>query len=66
MLADPRAQLQDCYRPTCIFILGTGSRRAEKLDEPPKDGVYIHGFFINGARYNREEQVIDDQLPVRQ
>lgn len=38
----------------------------EELDEPPEDGVYIHGFFMDGARYNREEQVIDDQLPVRQ
>ena len=46
--------------------MGLQAEEPEELDEPPEDGVYIHGFFMDGARYNREEQVIDDQLPVRQ
>lgn len=28
------------------------------------DGVLIHGFFVDGARWNREEQCIDDQFPA--
>jgi len=29
-----------------------------------ESGVLIHGFFMDGARWNREEMCIDDQLPV--
>ena len=36
----------------------------EEVEEAPEDGVYVHGFFLDGARYNREETVIDDQIPV--
>ena len=31
-----------------------------EVDELPDEGVYVHGFFMDGARYNREESVIDD------
>lgn len=27
-------------------------------------GVIIHGFFIDGARWNREDHCLDDQIPV--
>jgi len=33
------------------------------VEEAPEDGVYVHGFFLDGARYNREDAVIDDQIP---
>ena len=36
----------------------------EEIDEAPEDGVYVHGFYLDGARYNRDEAVIDDQIPV--
>lgn len=29
-----------------------------------KDGVIIHGFYMDGARWNREEHCVDDQIPV--
>lgn len=35
----------------------------DEIDEGPEDGVYVHGFYMDGARYNRDEQIIDDQLP---
>lgn len=37
---------------------------ADEIEEAPEDGVYIHGFFMDGARWNRDEFVIDDPLPV--
>ena len=38
----------------------------DDVTEQPEDGVYVHGFYMDGARYNREEGIIDDQFPVRQ
>lgn len=32
----------------------------EEVDEIPTDGVYIHGFYMDGARYNRDEKALDD------
>lgn len=36
----------------------------DEIEEAPEDGVYVHGFYLDGARYNREDGVIDDQIPV--
>lgn len=36
----------------------------EEVEETPEDGVYVHGFYMDGARFNREDAVIDDQIPV--
>lgn len=36
----------------------------EEVEELPEEGCYVHGFFMDGARYNMEEGVIDDQIPV--
>lgn len=36
----------------------------EQVEERPVDGVFIYGCFMDGARYNREQKCIDDQLPV--
>lgn len=34
-----------------------------EVEEAPEDGVYIYGLFMDGARWNRDEQIIDDQYP---
>ena len=33
---------------------------AAEVTEPPTDGVYIEGFFLDGARWDRQQQVIWD------
>ena len=35
----------------------------EVEDSPPTEGVYIYGFFMDGARWERETQTVVDQLP---
>jgi len=32
----------------------------EEIEEKPEDGVYIYGLFMDGARWDREEQRIAD------
>jgi len=36
----------------------------EDVEEPPEDGVYIYGLFMDGARWDREYQSIADQYPA--
>ena len=35
-----------------------------EVEERPKDGVLIYGCFMDGARWNREQKCIDDQIQV--
>ena len=36
----------------------------DEIEEKPENGVYIYGLFMDGARYNREYKVIDEQYPA--
>jgi dynein heavy chain len=31
--------------------------------KPPKDGVYVYGMFLDGARWNADKKLLDDALP---
>lgn len=35
----------------------------EQVDGPPKDGVYIHGLFLEGARWDDKLGALDDSPP---
>lgn len=32
-----------------------------KFTEPPEDGIYVYGLFIEGAKWDYKEQMIDEQ-----
>jgi dynein heavy chain, axonemal len=34
-----------------------------EVEESPEDGVYIYGLFMDGARWERDNQVVADQFP---
>lgn len=35
----------------------------EEIEEKPEDGVYLYGFFMDGARWDRDNLVIVDSYP---
>ncbi|KAK9511585.1 hypothetical protein O3M35_000215 [Rhynocoris fuscipes] len=35
----------------------------DNFRKPPEDGAYINGLFLEGARFNRDEMVLDESFP---
>lgn len=38
-------------------------QRTFELPEPPDEGVYVKGMFMEGARWNMEEHIVDESIP---
>jgi dynein heavy chain len=36
---------------------------AGEVTEKPADGAYIYGLFLEAARWNSEEEILDESLP---
>lgn len=41
------------------------AERPEEIEEAPAIGVMIYGLYIDGARWDRENQIIADQYPAK-
>merc|ERR1712137_147429 len=39
------------------------SETVEQLSSPPEDGVYVHGMFLEGARFDQISGVLAEQTP---
>ena len=39
------------------------SRSWESYRKPPKDGCYVYGMFLDGARWNPDAKILDHSLP---
>ena len=38
-------------------------KKAKDIEEKPKDGCYVYGMLLEGARWNYEEHILVDSLP---
>jgi len=36
-----------------------------EITSKPEDGVYVYGFFLEGARWNADKMSLDDSLPKK-
>jgi dynein heavy chain len=34
---------------------------ASEVTTPPKDGIFVYGLFIEGAKWNDKEEVLEEQ-----
>jgi dynein heavy chain len=44
-------------------IQGDDGRIEGKTINPPNEGVYIHGLFLEGSGWNRPEKRLEDSNP---
>lgn len=35
----------------------------EEITEPPEDGTYIKGLYLEGARFNHDTMLLDESEP---
>lgn len=34
-----------------------------EIEEPPDEGVYIRGLYMEGARWNMDDMMVDESIP---
>jgi dynein heavy chain len=49
--------------PIDILVLSFEVMEQENFTSPPEDGVYVRGFFLEGARWDKRKGVLGEQLP---
>jgi dynein heavy chain len=45
------------------FSFSVLDRDAEEINKGPYDGVYVYGLYLEGARWDRDERQLSEQLP---
>ena len=59
---DPRRRSQG-RRAEDLNDFGIQDEPLESVDSPPSDGAYVHGLFLEGARWDADKQVLAESRP---
>ncbi|XP_012251165.2 dynein axonemal heavy chain 7-like isoform X2 [Athalia rosae] len=49
--------------PIDLLIYDFIPQKESSFDKPPEDGIYIYGLFLDGARFNMKQMLLDESLP---
>ncbi|XP_066592221.1 dynein axonemal heavy chain 7-like [Prorops nasuta] len=51
--------------PIDLLVYNFIVMKEENFEHPPVDGIYVYGLFLDGARFNMENMVLDESIPKK-
>lgn len=49
--------------PIDLLVFDYEIQSNDKFEEPPADGVYVYGLYLEGARYDRIKKCVAESFP---
>jgi dynein heavy chain len=56
------ARRNDWPLDSTAIVTEVTRKAPDQVDAPPKDGAYVHGFFLEGARWDEKTGALEDSL----
>lgn len=49
--------------PIDLLVYDFEVLKESRFEEPPEDGVYVYGLYVDGARFDREKMIVNESYP---